>query len=69
MVHYLEDTNKKISPAPRMAQDMRSLFFIGVPDASFPHSTVEVGLVPRIAFVRRKSPPKITRKEENGLML
>jgi hypothetical protein len=33
-----------------MAQEIRSLAFIGLPEASLPQSTGEEGLIPRTAF-------------------
>ena len=50
-----------------MAQEIRSLAFIGLPEASLPQSTGEEGLIPRMAFTTRTKPPMISRKE-NGLM-
>jgi hypothetical protein len=50
-----------------MAQEIRSLAFIGFPEASLPQSTGEEGLIPRTAFATMKKPPMIRRKE-NGLM-
>jgi hypothetical protein len=46
-----------------MAQEMRSLVFICLPDSSLPQRTTDEGLVPRIALVTRTRPPAIIRME------